>query len=389
MLDLFKQRPKASIAITAGVIVLLIAGSFWAWREFRTETFTVNGLVQATEYHASSQLGGRVNDILVAEGDTVEGDDVLLTLDASEVNARLAQAQAAVSQAEAQKGVINNGARAGEIQAAGEQVRQAEQALRLARESGTATVAKLEAQLTAAKTQLSAAQKAAANAPKMLEEGLISQQRYEQLQDSLVTAQSQVIAAEKALNNAGKSSRAEQIAMAQSRLNAARAQYNELRRGASSDERNAASAGVSQAQSAVKALESKLSETTVKANINGTVSILAVGLGELVLPGQTVATLINPNDLWADVYVPENRLYLVRPGDKVAVHASAFPKNVTFNGEVANISPKSEFVPGVEASTEEAVFRVKLRLKNEDISGRAVLYPGMRINAVFERPALL
>lgn len=392
MSALFEQLSQLNTRRTwviVAIVALLAGAGTWGWRQFRTETLTVSGLVQAEERQASSQLGGRVEAVNVAEGDTVAAEDILITLDATEVNARLAQAQAAVSQAKANKGVVSSGVGRGQLRAASEQVRQAEQALRLARQSTTAQVAKLEAQLTAANTQLEAAEQAFANAPTMLSEGLISQQRFDQLKDGVTTAQQQANAAEKALNNAGKASRTEEVAMAQSRLNAARAQYNQLRQGASHNERAAADASVTQAQSEVTALESKLGETQVTAQIDGTVSVLAVAVGELVLPGQPIATVINPSQLWADVYVPEDRLYLVRPGDGVVVRASAFPKKVVFNGTVANISPKSEFVPGSQPAVDEAVFRVKVRLEAKDTTERAMLYPGMRIDATFERPALL
>ncbi len=371
------------------LIALLAVGGWFGWRHFRTETITVSGVVQAQEMKGSSAVGGRVATVAVQEGDTVKTGDLLVALDASEIKARVSQAQALVSQAKANKTRVASGPDSGDINAAREQVTQAEQALKLATSGSAADSARLKAQEQSAHNTLKEAQNAAASAPTMLAEGIISQQRYDQIQADLQAAQSQYAAAQKASSTQSSGSKNEQITMARSRLSAARARYNQLRRGANHSDITAASATIDQAKGELNAIETKLDEANIVAHQDGVVSLLAVHQGDLVLPGQAVVAVTNSQQLWADVYVPEDKLYLVRTGDTAIVRASAFPKKVVFTGTVATIHPKSEFVAGSEASPSESVFRVKLNLSAKDTTGRALLYPGMRIEASFERPGLL
>ena len=95
-------NPKKLITVSL-ITALLIVGGYLIWRYFRTEKLTVSGVVQAEEMKGSSAVGGRVKEVLVAEGDTVKQGQLLVALDAKEIEARLNQAQALVSQAQASR----------------------------------------------------------------------------------------------------------------------------------------------------------------------------------------------------------------------------------------------------------------------------------------------
>jgi multidrug resistance efflux pump len=68
-----------------------------------------SGVVEAVEVAVSAELGGRVAEVLVEEGDPVDAGQVLLRLDGQSLEAQLREAEAAVRTAEATLGVAEAG----------------------------------------------------------------------------------------------------------------------------------------------------------------------------------------------------------------------------------------------------------------------------------------
>ncbi len=351
------------------------------------ETLTLAGLVQSHEMKDTSRFGGRVKEVLVKEGDMVETGQVLIRFDDTELRARIAQAQATLTQAKAQEKLLNQGADASDIRQAFAGVQQAEQNLRMTIGSGSVEVSQLEAKLQNAESVLNKAKTVQETAPQLLEEGIISQQKYNDIMADYESAKSAYRAAEEALKQAKQGTRREQVNIARSRLESARASYEKVLKGARKEELEIAMASISQAESELEALQAQLKEMEVRARIPGVVSVLNVLPGGFVLPGQPVVSIIDYNNLWADVYVPEDKLYMVEIDQPVDVTAIAFNNKVHFPGEISTINPKSEFVPSSQTSmsSEDSAFRVKVRIgpkaRNRDIS----LYPGMKVNVRFSR----
>jgi HlyD family secretion protein len=246
----------------------------------------------------------------------------------------------------------------------------------------------VKSRVQAAQAQAQQAQQAAENAKVMLDEGIISKQKYDSLQDAKATADSNLAAAQAALHMAQSGGRPEERRVAGAQLSAAQAQYNQVLKGARPEEMSIASANVEKARSTLQALEAQQKEVRITAPFPGYVSVIGVTEGELVPPGRPVITIIDYSHLWADVFVPESKLLSLslHPGDTVTVKARS-DKNTEFQGKVALINPKSEFIPnsGGDTSTEEQTFRVKVAVSNKDMSGRKELYPGMKVDVLFSK----
>ncbi len=348
------------------------------------ETLELKSFVQAREMKDASRFGGRVKEVLKKEGDDVQVGDVIVRFDDTELASKIAQAQAALIQAKAREALLNEGADASDIRQAYALVQQAEQNLQLLNSGGGAAISQAEAQLTTAESTFVKAKAAYDSAPKMLAEGIISQQKYENILASFTEAESLIKASQAGLKQAKSGAREEQVKIAQSKLESARAQYQKLLKGAKKEEIDIAMAAIDQAQSQLTSLEAQFAETEVKAKLPGSISILSLVPGDLVLPGQRIVSIIDYRDLWTDVYVPENKLYIVQPGQEIEIKAPAFGKQV-FKGRIASINPKSEFVPTGQSSlsTEETSFRVKVKINRLDGKQRKVLYPGMKVHVLF------
>lgn len=366
------------------LIVVLMVG-FWVYNAFlKTETLELSGVVQAREMKDTSRFGGRVAEVLVNEGDTVKKGQVLVKFDASEWASKLEQSKAALTQAKAEETLM--GGRSG-LRAAREAVRQAEQTLQLARHGGDADISAAQSAVEQAEGAYQDAVTAQENAPVMLSEGIISQKKFDQIQAQYQQASSQLNAAKAALLQIKHGGRKEQVNIAQSRLSSARAQYQKIAQSLQ-PHNDIAMASVDQAESQLEGVKKQLDEMEITAKIEGVISILGVLPGDLVLPGQPVVSIIDNEQLWADVYVPEKKMYMVHAGDPVEVRASAFKKNIVFKGRIASINPKSEFVPSGGKQVEDSVFRVKIELPRRDIQDTVDLYPGMGVDVSFVWVAL-
>ena len=103
----------------------------------------VSGQVDATEVQVAPEVGGRIIEMPIAEGDRVKQGDVVARLDTRDVDLALQRAQAERAQADAQLRLLQAGAR-------GEDIRQAEAQVAAA----SADVAAAQADLAAAETDL-------------------------------------------------------------------------------------------------------------------------------------------------------------------------------------------------------------------------------------------
>lgn len=119
-------NPKRMIPVL--IVLLLIGGGYYLWSanllpfvsnvNAAQDANTASGYIEGKEYKITSELGARVQTVLVNEGARVQAGDVVLELDHTLLDAQIAQAQAAVKTAEAQLALVQNSARPSDVAAA-------------------------------------------------------------------------------------------------------------------------------------------------------------------------------------------------------------------------------------------------------------------------------
>ncbi len=102
-----KNRAKY---LVAGTLVLLAGGGFVLWKSLQVEELppgfaSGNGRIEATEVDVATKAPGRVEAVLVKEGDMVEAGQVLAQMDAAVLRALLQEAEAWQRQAEGERNV--------------------------------------------------------------------------------------------------------------------------------------------------------------------------------------------------------------------------------------------------------------------------------------------
>ncbi len=131
--------------VTGGLIVLLLA-VLGACRGQRAENgpLTASGVLHAREVTVASEFGGRIERLLVEEGEAVAARAPLVQLDTDLVDAEIQVAAATVALAEAGLQQARAGARPGEIEIARAQLAQAEAASAAAHRAISDTTALLQ-----------------------------------------------------------------------------------------------------------------------------------------------------------------------------------------------------------------------------------------------------
>ncbi|MGE0200500.1 MAG: HlyD family secretion protein [Candidatus Melainabacteria bacterium] len=386
------RKPRNKWVLLATLLVL-VAGSVWFFGFFAaTSTVEFTGLLQAREVKNASRFGGRIAKILVKEGEMVHEGQPLITFDPVEVQSRLTEARAALSQANARLTLLEKGANTADLRQAKAALQQAQEHLySLTSQPQAAERQQQQSRVDALSAQAQTAQQELTSGRKLFADGIISRQKLDALQDAAESLQAQLTAAQSGLKAVDASTPAE-IRVARAQLEAARSAYQQLLKGAKPEDISIASSSVETARGSLKALEGQLEEVELRAPISGYVSVIAVGEGELVQPGQPVISLIDYNDLWSNIYVPESKLDFLQVGKPVLVKAVAY-KNKTFPGRIAMINPKSEFVPnsGGSNESEESSFRVKIQLDPAQPAPQTKtgagnqLYPGMKITVFLKK----
>lgn len=100
---------KAIIGIFFLAVILAVIGCVYAFMQ--ANTMLLQGEVDVKTVDLASKITGRIEKLNCKKGDRVKKGDVLITLDAPEINAKAAQVDATVQLALAQQEKVNNGAR--------------------------------------------------------------------------------------------------------------------------------------------------------------------------------------------------------------------------------------------------------------------------------------
>lgn len=127
------MHKRARIAIPIVLVAALLAGGYYWWNQRATAVaqsgvLTGSGTIEAEQVLITSEVAGRVQQLMVDEGQEVTAGQTLAQLDTALMEAQLAQAKAAVGVAEANLAQLQSGSRPEEVAQAQAAVAQAQAA---------------------------------------------------------------------------------------------------------------------------------------------------------------------------------------------------------------------------------------------------------------------
>jgi HlyD family secretion protein len=169
------------------------------------------------------------------------------------------------------------------------------------------------------------------------------------------------------------------VAGAESRVRAAEEALARLRAGARREEIDAARARVAAVNAQIAALEKTHNDADLLSPVAGVVTEKLVEVGEVIPPRAPVAVVTDLDHAWADVFVPEPVVPMLKIGQPATIYTDA--GGAGLDGSITYISPKAEFTPrNVQTADERSklVYRIRISVDNRD----GVLKQGMPVEAV-------
>ena len=357
--------------ILFGGMFLLLLGIAAAWKYLSgrasADTLVLSGTIEADEIHVGSKVGGRIAAVLVEEGKEVKQGEPLIRFDRYDLDAKHADAVAAVAQADANLQKTLRWFRPEEIAAARAQAEAAWMAYEQARNGPRKEeIDAARADLEAADADYEVAKVTLARTAKLVSNGVQSQQEYDNAKSVYDRAGARREAARQRLDLLRAGTRREEIDRADRLFKQAAANRALVEHGARKEDIDTARAQLERSRAALKQIEVQLGELEVAAPADAVVEVLRVRPGELINPNSPVATLVEVDRLWVRVYVPEPEKGNVQLGKEVSVEVDSF-RGVRFHGRIEEIASRGEFTPrNIQTRDERAhqVFGLRVRLDN-------------------------
>jgi HlyD family secretion protein len=372
------------LAIALLIVVAVIAALKMLIDRPSSDEMLLSGTVEADEIHIGSKIGGRVGAVLVNEGQEVKMGQPIIRFESFDLEARNADAVAAVQAAEANLERTRKWFRPEELAEARAAAEAAWMTLELARHGPRKQeIDASRAELDAAIADYEVAKVTLARVERLARDGVQPRQDYDNAKASFERAAARREAAQQRLDLLLAGTRTEEIERAERQYRQAAARKELVENGARKEDIRSAEAALNRARASLQAIQVQLGELEVRAPSDSFVEVLQVRPGDLINPNSPVATLVEVDRLWVRVFVPEPELGFVQLGKQVSIQVDSF-RGVSFSGHVEQISSRGEFTPrNVQTRDERThqVFGVRVRLDNNERRLRA----GMAADVVMTR----
>lgn len=256
------------VAVIIVIVILALIGFFL----LEPKNETIQGQAEATQIRISGKLPGRIAEYWVEEGQRVHQGDTLVRISSPDAEAKLMQATAMENVFKATNEKVDKGARSEVIQSAYDMWQQALAGLEIAQKSFN----RMEA---------------------LYLKGVVSAQK----RDEAEAQYKAMVATE----------------------SAARSQYEMVRKGAQSEDKEAAAAMVTAAQGGVEQVKSVLADSYLTAPIDGEISEIFPHVSELVGTGAPIMNVLQLDDMWVTFNVREELLQYLTMEKEITAHIPA------------------------------------------------------------------
>ena len=267
------------LCVVLTILVLIIAAFFGHWLLIgRYLESTDNAYVQGEITRVSSQLGARIDNVLVQDNQHVEQGELLLVLESADFELARQRAEATLATREAE-------------------LSQARSTL----EQQASLIAASQADVSASQATLGRTQIDLSRAKTLQKPGFISAERV-----TTLTADSRIASS--------------QVSKAQADLQAQRQQINTL-----NAEIKRLEAQIASARSDLAQAELNLTRTQIHAPISGFIGQRAARNGQVVQAGAYLLSLVPDQDIWIQANFKETQIGHMRPGQSAELTFDSFP----------------------------------------------------------------
>ncbi len=349
-----KKRSKVFLII---LIIMILLGAWFGVTKFthaKHHEETDDAQVEANIIPVIPRVSGYVKAVRVKDNQFVKEGDTLIIIDDRELKIKLMEAEAGLATAKSNVTAT----------------RANTQAARSGIASSRAGVSTIDAQIESAKINLTRATQDYNRYANLIQDHSITQQQFEQAKAAKDLADNQLLILQQQKNQASSQT------------------------GVVSSQSNATAQTIEVAQSIVKQREvdvenAKLNLTysIITAPADGKVSKVNVQEGQLLQAGQSTFNIVHNSDLWVVANFKETQYRKMVIGQKVTVHADAFPDH-DFDAVLSSFSPatgaKFSLLPPDNASGNfvKVVQRLPVKIEFTNLSDSLLkrLRPGMNVN---------
>ncbi len=314
---------RRGLLIAAAVAIAAFAYSRWKSSQpppLPSGFVASNGRIEGTEVDVATKLQGRVEELLVDEGDFVTAGQVVARMDTDVLDAQLKEAQAKLREAESA------------VESAQSTVKQRESE----KVAAEAMVAQREAEVAAENRHF-------ARAEKLVQRGAESPDTLDTHRATFLSAKAAVAAA-KAI-----------VAASDSAITTANKQVFE------------AESAVDSAKATIERIQADIDDSTLKAPRDGRVQYRIAQVGEVLDAGGKVLNMVDLTDVYMTFFLPTDEAGRVQQRAEVHLAIDALPEAViparaTFVADVAQFTPKT-----VETAEErqKLTFRIKAHIDKD------------------------
>ena len=376
-------RRRLILMIVAGVVLIVAAILIWNifFAPYTPKSIVVvSGRIEGDDSAVASKTTGRILELRVREGDSVNAGDTIAILDDAQIRAREDQARDALSEAEAKGAAAED-----QIAVLQEQLLQSRMQVGQSKLDTEGHVGQAQADLAAAQSELAqqqaAYQIAAFNRDaytRLAKTGAVSEQQGLQA-STTADQQAAVVAASKRRVESSQGA----LTTAEASLSnpgIRESQVSSVRRQIAQQEAEVASATAQTEQARAELAEAadNRKDLTIRAPFSGTVVTRGAEPGEVVVAGTAVITLLDLTKVYLRGFVPEGQIGKVKVGQSSRVFLDSSAKEPIY-AYVSRIDPQATFTPENTYFRDDRVKQV-VGLKLQLIGGFGFAKPGMPVD---------
>jgi len=319
---------KKYLIFSVPVVIIIVATIVLIGKADKPGQIYITGIVEASNVDVSSKMPGRIDSVLVKEGEHVFKGQIVAIIISKELEAKLEQSKSVMNAAYEKLQLAINGARPEEKEMA-------------------------EKLYLQAKHQYELAESTHKRFMNLYRDSLISSQEKDQVEFQYKAAKEQ--------------------------LDAAKAKWDMIMKGARQEEILMADANFKQAENTVREILAYREELTIVSPLEGEISKKIVNPGEIVASGYPVFTVVDLKDIWIVLNIKEDYMQRIK---KDSVFKGVVPAlgNSEFDFFVSYISPMGDYATwkptNQKGEFDLKTFEIRLR-PVKPIDG---LRPGMTVN---------
>ena len=340
------MNPRNRVFMILGILAL-IGLAWYLLSTDRPDDLQLIGTVDANEVVVSSRIPGRIQTLLVDEGDDVKAGQLIATIESQDLAAATDAAKASTLSQQYK------------LQEMSDTERQTQG-------STTSQFINAEAQLRSAKAALEQAQANyehqqadTTRTVALAKQGVMSEQARDEAATSLNAAKAAVDAAQ------------ENVSAAEASVRVARA--NMIQAEAAAKTVAATRSDVKNAQALLDQAQVTQGYSRIVAPVSGKVNVRAARQGEVVVAGTPIVTITDLTQTWIYAPLPETEADAVQVGDSLRV---VMPSGTTIWGKVIAKSAEADFATQRDVSRRKRDIKtIKLKLLIENPGMKYV--PGM------------